>query len=172
MMQYLNYPLVLSFSLKYPFIGTINSSIYPKYKKSKTIKLLREKRQHPFHTIKPNFMQVTFKRAKMEVSFVHIPLWHFPFYFVFSCYNLNKSALHLWFTGYWPRSKGDNALCSVRLSVCLSGCTQGTLYTTTTVYGVLVHQEGAICTTQAQYAPQVWSNYGVITSPKSVSVCL
>ncbi len=32
------------------------------------------------------------------------------------------------------------------LSVCLSGCTQGTLYTTTTVYGLLVHQEGAICT--------------------------
>ena len=32
------------------------------------------------------------------------------------------------------------------LSVCLSGFTQATLYTTTTVYGVLVHQEGAICT--------------------------
>ncbi len=32
------------------------------------------------------------------------------------------------------------------VSVCLSGCTQGTLYTTTTVYGLLVHQEGAICT--------------------------
>ncbi len=43
---------------------------------------------------------------------------------------------------------------SVCLSVCLSGCTQGTLYTTTTVYGLLVHQEGAICTTQAQYAPR------------------
>ncbi len=28
--------------------------------------------------------------------------------------------------------------------VCLCGFTQGTLYTTTTVYGVLVHQEGAI----------------------------
>ncbi len=39
------------------------------------------------------------------------------------------------------------------LSVCLCGFTQGTLYTTTTVYGVLVHQEGAICTTKAQYAP-------------------
>ncbi len=35
---------------------------------------------------------------------------------------------------------------SVCLSVCLSGFTQATLYTTTTVYGVLVHQEGAICT--------------------------
>ncbi len=33
---------------------------------------------------------------------------------------------------------------SVRLSVHLFGCTQGTLYTTTTVYGLLVHQEGAI----------------------------
>ena len=39
------------------------------------------------------------------------------------------------------------------LSVCLSTCTQGTLYTTTTVYGVLVHQEGAICATKAQNAP-------------------
>ncbi len=38
-------------------------------------------------------------------------------------------------------------------SVCVRGFTQGTLYTTTTVYGVLVHQEGAICTTKAQYAP-------------------
>ncbi len=38
--------------------------------------------------------------------------------------------------------------------VCPSGCTQGTLYTTTTVYVLLVHQEGAICTTQAQYAPR------------------
>ncbi len=37
---------------------------------------------------------------------------------------------------------------SVCLSVCLNGFTQGTLYTTTTVYGVLVHQEGAICTTK------------------------
>ncbi len=37
------------------------------------------------------------------------------------------------------------------MSVCSAGCTQGTLYTTTTVYGVLVHQEGAICTTQAQF---------------------
>ncbi len=36
----------------------------------------------------------------------------------------------------------------------MSGFTQGTLYTTTTVYGVLVHQEGAICTTKAQYAPR------------------
>ncbi len=35
----------------------------------------------------------------------------------------------------------------------MCGFTQGTLYTTTTVYGVLVHQEGAICTTKAQYAP-------------------
>ncbi len=42
---------------------------------------------------------------------------------------------------------------SVRPFVCLSGFTQGTLYTTKTVYGVLVHQEGAICTTKAQYAP-------------------
>ncbi len=44
-----------------------------------------------------------------------------------------------------------NIFGSVRvcLSVCLSGFTQGTLYTTTTVYGVLVHQEGAICTTKA-----------------------
>ncbi len=33
--------------------------------------------------------------------------------------------------------------------VCVCGFTQGTLYTTTTVYGVLVHQEGAICTTKA-----------------------
>ncbi len=41
----------------------------------------------------------------------------------------------------------------VRVSVCASGFTQGTLYTTTTVYGALVHQEGAICTTKAQYAP-------------------
>ncbi len=40
------------------------------------------------------------------------------------------------------------------LSVCLSGCTQGTLYTTTTVYGLLVHHEGAICTIKAQYAPR------------------
>ncbi len=40
------------------------------------------------------------------------------------------------------------------LSVSVSGCTQGTLYTTTTVYGLLVHQEGAICTTQPQYAPR------------------
>ncbi len=45
---------------------------------------------------------------------------------------------------------------SVRLSVCLSGFTQATLYTTTTVYGVLVHQEGAICTTKAQL--QVFSS--------------
>ncbi len=30
---------------------------------------------------------------------------------------------------------------SVRLSVCPSGFTQATLYTTTMVYGVLVHQE-------------------------------
>ena len=37
--------------------------------------------------------------------------------------------------------------------VCVCGFTQGTLYTTTTVYGVLVHQEGAICTTKAQNAP-------------------
>ena len=37
--------------------------------------------------------------------------------------------------------------------VCVRGFTQGTLYTTTTVYGVLVHQEGAICTIRAQYAP-------------------
>ncbi len=43
---------------------------------------------------------------------------------------------------------------SVCLSVCLSGWTQGTLYTTTPVFGLLVHQEGAICTTQAQYAPR------------------
>ncbi len=33
--------------------------------------------------------------------------------------------------------------------VCLSGFTQATLYTTTTVYGVLVHREGAICTIKA-----------------------
>ncbi len=38
--------------------------------------------------------------------------------------------------------------------VCLSGCRQGTLYTTPTVYGLLVHQEGSLCTTQAQYAPR------------------
>ena len=38
---------------------------------------------------------------------------------------------------------------SVSVCVCLYGFTQGTLYTTTTVYGVLVHQEGAICTTKA-----------------------
>ncbi len=50
---------------------------------------------------------------------------------------------------YWP-----SFLPSICLSVCPSGCTQGTLYTTTTVYGVLVHQQGAICTTQAQYAPR------------------
>ncbi len=37
--------------------------------------------------------------------------------------------------------------------VCLSGFTQATLCTTTTVYGVLVHHQGAICTTKAQYAP-------------------
>ncbi len=51
---------------------------------------------------------------------------------------------------YRPRGEGDNVLGSVRLS----GCTQGTLYTTTPVYGLLVLQEGAICTTQAQYAPR------------------
>ncbi len=39
------------------------------------------------------------------------------------------------------------------VSVCVFGFTQGTLYTTTTVFGVLVHQEGAICSTKAQYAP-------------------
>ncbi len=55
---------------------------------------------------------------------------------------------------YRPRSEGDNALGSVCPSVCPSGCTQGTLYTTTPVFGLLVHQEGAICTTQAQYAPR------------------
>ncbi len=37
----------------------------------------------------------------------------------------------------------------VCMYVCMHGFTQGTLYTTTTVYGVLVHQEGAICTTKA-----------------------
>ncbi len=49
-----------------------------------------------------------------------------------------------------------------------SGCTQGTLYTTTTVDGVLVHQEGAICTTQAQYKEHtsVW-----VTSRLSPYVC-
>ncbi len=41
-----------------------------------------------------------------------------------------------------------NIFGSVCVSVCLCGFTQGTLYTTTTVYGVLVHQEGAICTTK------------------------
>ncbi len=41
----------------------------------------------------------------------------------------------------------------VCLCVCVCGFTQCTLYTTTTVYGVLVHQEGAICTTKAYYAP-------------------
>ncbi len=40
-----------------------------------------------------------------------------------------------------------------RLSVCLAVFTQATLCTTTIVYGVLVHQQGAICTTKAQYAP-------------------
>ncbi len=39
------------------------------------------------------------------------------------------------------------------LSVCLSVFTQATLCTTTMVYGVLVHQQGAICSTKAQYAP-------------------
>ncbi len=39
-----------------------------------------------------------------------------------------------------------NKVSSISLSVCLSGCTQGTLYTTTPVFGLLVHQEGAICT--------------------------
>ncbi len=54
-----------------------------------------------------------------------------------------------------PRvSDGCNSFDIVCLCVCLSGCTQGTLYPTTTVYGVLVHQEGAIGTTQAQYAPR------------------
>ncbi len=43
---------------------------------------------------------------------------------------------------------------SVRPPVCLSWCNHGTLYTTTPVFGLLVHQEGAICTTQAQYAPR------------------
>ncbi len=38
-------------------------------------------------------------------------------------------------------------------SVCLSVFTQATLCTTTMVYGVLVHHQGAICTTKAQYAP-------------------
>ncbi len=49
------------------------------------------------------------------------------------------------FTGFMQKHVG--------LSVCLSGFTQATLCTTTMVYGVLVHQEGAICTTKAQYAP-------------------
>ncbi len=39
------------------------------------------------------------------------------------------------------------------LSVCLSVFTQATVCTSTMVYGVLVHQQGAICTTKAQYAP-------------------
>ncbi len=57
---------------------------------------------------------------------------------------------------YTPRlwCDGCNSFDIVCVSVCPSGCTQGTLYTTTMVNGVLVHQEGAICTTQAQYAPR------------------
>ncbi len=49
---------------------------------------------------------------------------------------------------YRPRSREIvHLVASVHPSVRLRGFTQGTLYTTTTVYGVLVHQEGAICTT-------------------------
>ncbi len=58
---------------------------------------------------------------------------------------------------------------SVCLSVCLTGCTQGTLYTTTTVYGVLVHQEGAICTTKAQCAP--WCTRETIFFEKFTRPC-
>ncbi len=38
------------------------------------------------------------------------------------------------------------------VSVCVSVFTQGTLCTTTMVYGGLVHHQGAICTTKAQYS--------------------
>ncbi len=44
--------------------------------------------------------------------------------------------------------------------------TQATLCTTTMVYGVLVHHQGAICTTKAQYAPCRLSTYVCL------SVCL
>ena len=56
----------------------------------------------------------------------------------------------------------------VCLSVCLSVFTRATLCTTTMVYGVLVHQEGAICTTKAQYAP--WCTRETIFF--CLSVCL
>ncbi len=46
----------------------------------------------------------------------------------------------------------DVIVLTLSVCVCVSGFTQATLYTTTTIYGVLVHQEGAICTTKAQYA--------------------
>ncbi len=89
----------------------------------------------------PDQSEVDSLRDSIE-SQILVPSW-----FRFStqlCYN------------WYP--DGDAGQCggmcpSVCPSVCPSGCTQGTLYTTTTVYGVLVHQEGAICTTQAQYAP-------------------
>ncbi len=57
----------------------------------------------------------------------------------------------LYTTSVWVTSRLSPYVCP---SVCPSGCTQGTLYTTTTVYGLLVHQEGAICSIKAQYAPR------------------
>ncbi len=61
--------------------------------------------------------------------------------------------------------KGDYVFCNIKgtlrifcfggslKTVCLSVFTQDTLCTTTMVYGGLVHHQGAICTTKAQYAP-------------------
>ncbi len=66
-----------------------------------------------------------------------------------------SNAVSKWPIYYRPHCREIMYLVvSVCLSVCLLGCTQGTLYTTTTVYGVRVHQEGAICTIKAQYAPR------------------
>ncbi len=84
----------------------------------------------------------------LQVQFISLVQWYMSPY-KGNTWPLQSLVdwLYIWF-GVWvmnmfndcyrPRSEGDNVLGSVRPSVCPSGCTQGTLYTTTTVYGVLV----------------------------------
>ncbi len=63
-----------------------------------------------------------------------------------SCWNASLTIITSALAEDLPPLAEDVILSVPRvcLSVCLSGFTQGTLYTTTTVYGVLVHR-GAYC---------------------------